>query len=120
MDSYKLGQRIVDPADKARGTIKFLGTVDGTKGSWIGVEWDSPLRGKHNGSHNDKKYFETKTATSGSFVRESKISTGVSLEHAWATLFMTKVYCQMKTQELRLSSPTGECAVKISVTCKSI
>ena len=82
MDSYRLGQRIVDPADKARGTIKFLGTVDGTKGSWIGVEWDSPLRGKHNGSHNDKQYFETKTATSGSFVRESKISTGVSLEHA--------------------------------------
>ena len=58
MDSYKLGQRIVDPADKARGTIKFLGTVDGTKGSWIGVEWDSPLRGKHNGCHNDKQYFE--------------------------------------------------------------
>ena len=82
MNTYEIGQRILDPADKARGTIKYLGTVDGTKGSWIGVEWDNPKRGKHDGSHNGKKYFETSTPTSGSFVRDTKISKGVSLENA--------------------------------------
>ena len=82
MNTYEIGQRILDPADKARGTIKYLGTVDGTKGSWIGVEWDNPIRGKHDGSHNGKKYFETSTPTSGSFVRDTKISKGVSLENA--------------------------------------
>ena len=82
MEGFEVGQRIVDPADKARGTIKYLGAVEGTKGSWIGVEWDNPERGKHDGSHNGKRYFETSTPTSGSFVRDSKISKGVSLEYA--------------------------------------
>lgn len=26
-------------------------------GEWIGVEWDSPERGKHSGTHNGVEYF---------------------------------------------------------------
>ena len=38
-------------------TIRFIGPVDSSKGEWLGVEWDDPTRGKHDGSHNGKRYF---------------------------------------------------------------
>ena len=40
-----------------RGTIRFVGEVDGTEGVWLGVEWDDPQRGKHNGVKDGKRYF---------------------------------------------------------------
>ena len=82
MSQYQIGQRIFEPVEKARGTIKYIGQVDDTKGSWIGVDWDDPKRGKHDGSHNGTKYFKTQSPTSGSFVREAKISPGVTFEAA--------------------------------------
>ncbi len=40
------------------GTIRYVGEVEGTTGCWLGVEWDDPGRGKHNGEHNGKVYFQ--------------------------------------------------------------
>lgn len=82
MATFTLGQRIIDFAEKARGTVKYIGAVDETKGQWIGVDWDDPKRGKHDGSHNGKNYFASTSPTSGSFVREAKISSGVTFEAA--------------------------------------
>ena len=56
--------------------LSISGSVEGTKGDWIGIDWDDFNRGKHDGSHKEKKYFSTKTETSGSFVRATKISAG--------------------------------------------
>lgn len=39
------------------GTICYIGEVPPTKGTWLGVDWDDPTRGKHNGTHEGKKYF---------------------------------------------------------------
>ena len=39
-------------------TVRYIGEVQGTKGQWIGVEWDDPARGKHDGSHEGVKYFD--------------------------------------------------------------
>jgi dynactin complex subunit len=39
-------------------TIRDVGEVDGTKGEWLGVEWDDPTRGKHNGEAGGRRYFE--------------------------------------------------------------
>lgn len=39
------------------GTVKYVGEVAGSKGIWIGVEWDDPKRGKHNGDKDGKQYF---------------------------------------------------------------
>lgn len=39
-------------------TIKYVGNVDNTQGIWLGVEWDDPARGKHNGTKDGKQYFE--------------------------------------------------------------
>ena len=34
------------------GTIKYIGEVPPTTGTWWGIEWDDDSKGKHNGSHN--------------------------------------------------------------------
>ena len=39
-------------------TVRFIGEVQGTKGEWLGVEWDDPSRGKHEGSVKGVKYFQ--------------------------------------------------------------
>jgi tubulin-specific chaperone E len=42
------------------GTVRYLGQVTGAKGAWIGVEWDDPARGKHDGSKDGVRYFVCK------------------------------------------------------------
>ena len=39
-------------------TVRYVGTIEATKGDWLGVEWDEPGRGKHDGSHKGIRYFE--------------------------------------------------------------
>jgi hypothetical protein len=39
------------------GSVRFVGEVDGTTGIWLGVEWDDPCRGKHDGVKGGKRYF---------------------------------------------------------------
>jgi len=39
------------------GTVRFIGQVDNTTGTWIGVEWDDPTRGRHDGCKDGKRYF---------------------------------------------------------------
>ena len=43
--------------DGAVCTIRYVGEVAGTFGSWLGVEWDDSSRGKHDGSHKGVRYF---------------------------------------------------------------
>lgn len=52
-----LGQRI--SFDGHLCTVRYIGPVKTTKkGDWLGVEWDDPSRGKHNGSHEGERYFQ--------------------------------------------------------------
>ena len=39
------------------GTVRFVGAVDATQGTWLGVEWDDPKRGKHDGVKDGRRYF---------------------------------------------------------------
>lgn len=54
--NYYIGQRL--SFSGALCTVRYIGTVQGTKGEWLGVEWDDPTRGKHAGEHEGVKYFE--------------------------------------------------------------
>lgn len=45
-------------------------------GIWLGVDWDDKTRGRHDGSHNGKHYFDATYSTSGSFVRPIKVDVG--------------------------------------------
>jgi dynactin complex subunit len=53
---FRVGQRI--EVEDMRGTIRYIGEVPSTKGTWLGVEWDDKERGKHSGEHNGVKYFD--------------------------------------------------------------
>lgn len=41
------------------GTVLYMGPVPPTSGDWLGVEWDDPSRGKHDGMHKETgvRYF---------------------------------------------------------------
>ncbi len=41
-------------------TIRWIGQVADKPGIWLGVEWDEPDRGKHNGTHEGVIYFRCK------------------------------------------------------------
>lgn len=57
-------------------TVRFHGTLNGTKGAWLGVEWDDPARGKHNGKHQDQQIFtcQSDAETAASFIRPTRKS----------------------------------------------
>ncbi|KAJ4354561.1 uncharacterized protein N0V89_006298 [Didymosphaeria variabile] len=70
---FYVGKRL--SYDNQLCTVRYIGEVKGTKGEWLGVEWDDPTRGKHSGEHGGTKYFEClnqSTATSASFIRPAR------------------------------------------------
>lgn len=55
-------------------TVRYVGPIDGQQDIWVGIEYDEPGRGKHDGSHGDRRYFECAHGpTAGSFVRLAKL-----------------------------------------------
>ncbi|KAK4229771.1 HotDog domain-containing protein [Podospora fimiseda] len=60
--------------DGALCTVRYIGEVAGTTGSWLGVEWDDPSRGKHDGQHKGVRYFscKNKSPTAASFIRPTR------------------------------------------------
>ncbi|XP_044275976.1 tubulin-specific chaperone E isoform X1 [Varanus komodoensis] len=70
-----VGRRILCNGDV--GTVLYVGSVPPTTGIWLGVEWDNPQRGKHNGSHEGIQYFKCRHSTGGSFIRPNKAHFGV-------------------------------------------
>ncbi|KAF3769241.1 hypothetical protein M406DRAFT_95917 [Cryphonectria parasitica EP155] len=69
---HHIGQR--RSYDGALCTVRYIGQVGGTSGEWLGVEWDDPSRGKHDGSHKGARYFTclSKSPTAASFVRPTR------------------------------------------------
>lgn len=79
-----VGQRVQAKADGHRATVRFVGSVDGAspEDGWVGVEWDSVGRGKHDGEAKGKRYF-TCAPGQGSFVRpENVLAEPVSFQNA--------------------------------------
>ncbi|KAH8413645.1 hypothetical protein KR222_002538 [Zaprionus bogoriensis] len=75
---YPLGTRI--KIGNNYGTVKYVGEVCGHAGTWLGIEWDDGLRGKHNGAIDGKRYFQTQSPTAGSFIRPGKLGPCATLE----------------------------------------
>mmetsp|Transcript_9080 Transcript_9080/g.32222 ORF Transcript_9080/g.32222 Transcript_9080/m.32222 type:complete len:596 (+) Transcript_9080:1-1788(+) len=77
-----------------RGTVLYIGPVDGKKGIWAGVEWDRPCRGKHNGTYHGHTYFRCrKPGKYGSFLRPEALDFGVTLLQA-----IRNKYVEMETE----------------------
>lgn len=41
-------------------TVRYIGPLEGQSGTWLGVEWDDPSRGKNNGELKGRHYFDCK------------------------------------------------------------
>lgn len=81
------GELLVDIGSRIKcsehfATVKYIGEVQGHKGTWYGVEWDDPARGKHDGSVDGIQYFKTSGPKSGSFIRPNKIEPLVTCAEA--------------------------------------
>eukprot|EP00124_Ichthyophonus_hoferi_P003767 Ihof_evm8s351 gene=Ihof_evmTU8s351 len=64
------------------GTIRYVGPVANTEKDWCGVEWDDSARGRHNGTYKGVCYFKGSHPTGSSFVRPTKLLSGISLKTA--------------------------------------
>jgi len=55
-------------------TVRWIGSLSGAKGTWIGVEWDDVSRGKHNGVHQGEQIFNclSRSDTSASFIKPTR------------------------------------------------
>lgn len=65
LDEESLVRQRVETLDgQHRGTVLFDGEVAGTNGGrWLGVDWDEPGRGKHDGCYKDTRYFHSRYIT---------------------------------------------------------
>ncbi|CAD5227331.1 unnamed protein product [Bursaphelenchus xylophilus] len=76
-DSPSIGDRV--GVDQKRGFIRYIGSLHIAPDSnevWLGIEWDNPGEGKHDGVLQGKRYFSTKYPDSGSFVRLKDVNLG--------------------------------------------
>ncbi|KRZ25420.1 Tubulin-specific chaperone E [Trichinella pseudospiralis] len=66
----------------ARGVVKFCGRIGLLDGEWLGIDWDERSRGKHDGTYQNVRYFETSAPQSGSFMRPDTVEYGCSFVEA--------------------------------------
>jgi tubulin-specific chaperone E len=70
------------------GTVAYCGTVTSSPTIYIGILWDDPTRGKHNGTvynpqtNTWKRYFDCQHPIGASFVKLDKVNWGVLLTPA--------------------------------------
>ncbi|EYC10261.1 hypothetical protein Y032_0056g2646 [Ancylostoma ceylanicum] len=76
-DMAQVGDRVAVGGYGA--TVRYVGNVEGHAGVWVGVEWDDPRRGKHDGLVNGVRYFTTSAPKGGSLVKIQNICPGVDL-----------------------------------------
>ena len=53
--SFHVGQRLSFNLHTC--TVRYIGSLSGAKGTWLGVEWDRAELGKHDGTHDGVRYF---------------------------------------------------------------
>ena len=41
-----------------KGRVMYYGPVEGKPGSYFGIDWEDPERGKHDGTVNGTRYFQ--------------------------------------------------------------
>ncbi|PBK93057.1 hypothetical protein ARMGADRAFT_1012740 [Armillaria gallica] len=90
------------------GSIHFVGPVRGTTGTWLGVEWDNPERGKHDGVRDGTRYFSCRIPKSGSFIRpSSNVSYGRSFLEALQSKYIELPHGSESTEKVILGSSRG-------------
>lgn len=91
-----------------KGTIRYRGPVPPSNGEWLGIEWDDPTRGKHDGTSADgTRYFHVRIPGSGSFIRptSSKLSSGCSFLSALRNKYLPETAEQSTSLQQSAVSP---------------
>uniref|UniRef100_A0A7N8X1Q3 Tubulin-specific chaperone E n=1 Tax=Mastacembelus armatus TaxID=205130 RepID=A0A7N8X1Q3_9TELE len=96
-----MGRRV--SCGEERATVRYVGPVPPTAGLWLGVEWDNPERGKHDGSHEGVQYFACRNPKGGSFVRPAKVSFGVDFLSAVRQVYQINAE-EVLSEEISISS----------------
>ncbi|ERF70687.1 hypothetical protein EPUS_02553 [Endocarpon pusillum Z07020] len=73
MSSRHPGERL--SFSNALCTIRYAGPLPDQKGDWLGVEWDDPERGKHDGLYKGTRLFHTLSSSPNcaSFTRATRV-----------------------------------------------
>lgn len=79
-NSLRVGQRIRVGSNQV-ASVRYIGGLDGHPGTvWVGLEWDDPSRGKHDGSLNGRRYFSCRFgADHASFIKMSRLLASCSV-----------------------------------------
>ncbi|KXN92190.1 Tubulin-specific chaperone E [Leucoagaricus sp. SymC.cos] len=95
------------------GTVRFSGPVEGTSGTWLGIEWDDPARGKHDGARDGKQYFTCLVPGAGSFLRHSpNIYLGKSFLEALKSKYIESLHGTKSQEVVVLGSSRGAIQVE--------
>ncbi|RDW66289.1 hypothetical protein BP6252_09924 [Coleophoma cylindrospora] len=75
-NSFHVGQRLSIKHQSC--TVRYIGPVHGTKDEteeYLGLEWDDATRGKHDGSHLNRRYFrcQSTSSTAASLISARKV-----------------------------------------------
>jgi len=66
---------------------------------WLGVEWDEPQRGRHNGTVQNYTYFQTKlNLNSGSLLRKEKVTFGHKMLDALFLKYFKEIPPELLTE----------------------
>nr|VWO94838.1 Adenylate cyclase [Ganoderma boninense] len=110
-DSPLLGTRL--KYSDSIGTIRYAGPVDGAQGTWLGVEWDEPNRGKHDGVKDGKRYFTCLAPNGGSFIRPTAaITYGLSFLTALTSKYIEVPFGDNSSEKVILGSSGGAIEVQ--------
>ncbi|CAL1290073.1 unnamed protein product [Larinioides sclopetarius] len=90
------------------GTVLYVGPISGIDGTWYGIEWDNPSRGKHSGSYKDVTYFTTRIPNAGSFIKISKADNGISCPEAIRIKYGKKDVSTMTPNLFNLPQKSGQ------------
>jgi tubulin-specific chaperone E len=71
-ESTYLGKRLT--FNNVLCTVRYCGPLPGQPGDWLGIEWDEPDRGKHNGEYKGTRLFSTlsNSPSCASFIRATR------------------------------------------------
>ncbi|KAF8623561.1 hypothetical protein AX15_006331 [Amanita polypyramis BW_CC] len=95
------------------GSVKYIGEVANTSGSWLGIEWDDPQRGKHDGVKDGIRYFQCLVPGAGSFIRPSaKTSLGVTFLNALSSKYIEIPHGSESQETVILGSSNGSIQVE--------
>eukprot|EP00826_Nyctotherus_ovalis_P006925 TRINITY_DN11691_c0_g1_i1.p1 TRINITY_DN11691_c0_g1~~TRINITY_DN11691_c0_g1_i1.p1 ORF type:complete len:563 (-),score=141.12 TRINITY_DN11691_c0_g1_i1:75-1763(-) len=109
MESY-IGRRV--EFKEQRGTVRYCGPLQHetdrpkTEDVWLGIEWDNPSKGKHNGTVNGFKYFDCASETGGSLIRLKAANLGIPLVVAVREKY--KSYEEMTEEEKKEETQTEQ------------